>query len=118
MAISSDTVQADAARIISTWKENPGFALGDLKVTDFETRSAEVTTMDDEINALRVRLTGMVERRDTANVELHALNVRARAGFKAIYGADAPQYKQAGGTPTSERKPRSLASRVPKPKDV
>ena len=116
MALSSDAVLADAARIISTWKENPGFALGDLKMTDFEARGAEIVSMNDEIETLRVRLTGLVERRDTANGGLHALNVRARAGFKAVYGADAPQYKQAGGTPTSERKPRG--ARTPKPKDL
>jgi hypothetical protein len=41
--------------------------------------------------------------------------MRARAGFKAVYGADSVQHKQAGGTPTSERKART--PRTPKPKD-
>lgn len=105
--LSSDTILPQTAKIVSTWKENADFALGATKLKDFEDKSAEVLTMDEAIDDLRVKLTGMIDRRDTAVGELNDMNVRARAGFKAIYGGDSPQYKQAGGTPTSERKART-----------
>ena len=114
--LSSESVLTQAAKIISTWKENLDFALGALKVTDLEAKAADITELDTEIDSLRVKLTGLIERRDKANNELNAFNVRARSGFKAVYGADSFQYKQAGGTPTSERKART--ARLPKPKDA
>lgn len=104
--LASETVLAEAAKIISTWKENTDFTLGTTTLADFEAQSAQLVAMDKAIDELRVHMTGLVEKRDKVSVILHDDCVRGRAGFKAVYGNDSHQYKQAGGTPKSERKPR------------
>ena len=94
----------DAERIINTWLENPDFALGEVERSMLETLVTEVRAAELEIEKERIKLTGMVETRDKKLDTLVSYTTRARGGFRAVYGADSIQYKQAGGTITSERK--------------
>ena len=105
--IAASRVIDDLERIINTWGENPDFELPDsttLKALD-QLRS-EIISDNEEIEVQRTKLTGMIDRRDEKAARGNALAVRARNGIKFKYGPDSSQYKQAGGTPLSERKPR------------
>ena len=98
----------DLEKIINTWGENPDFALPDGTTREQldQLRSAIIND-NEEIEVQRTKLTGMIDRRDDKATRGNDLAVRARSGIKFKYGADSSQYKQAGGTPVSERKPRT-----------
>lgn len=99
-----DELLAELSNLVAVWKENPGFALGDLTLAELERLHGAVSGETGEIEAVRTRLTGLIESRD-GNLKLISTAVtRTRSGFRAVYGPDSRQYKQAGGTPTSERK--------------
>jgi hypothetical protein len=101
---SVDELLAELENIIAVWKENPGFMLGELTLSDLEAIHRGVSDETAEIESVRIKLTGMLENRDTNMTQINQMITRARSGFRAIYGPDSRQYKQAGGTPTSERK--------------
>jgi hypothetical protein len=112
MAVNRSLQQVldDAQQIIHTWQENPDFVLGDVPLTALSELITQIRADEAEIEKDRTRLKGRIEDRDAKVQALSDFNVRARSGFKAVYGADSKQYKQAGGTPTSERKaPRRVS---------
>ncbi|WP_394796814.1 hypothetical protein [Armatimonas sp.] len=102
--VSVDRVVTDAALLINAWKSNPDFKLADIKREDIEDEIAAVNQDTAQIESLRSQLTLIIEQRDQKARALSQKNTRMRSGFRAFYGPDSPQYKQAGGTPTSERK--------------
>ena len=99
-----DEVLAELGNLIAVWKENPKFSVGDLTLADLEGLHGTVSGETEEIEATRTRLTGMIEGRDANLKRIGTAATRTRSGFRAVYGPDSRQYKQAGGTPTSERK--------------
>lgn len=99
-----DEILAELGNIIAVWKENPDFSIGELTVADLESLHGATEKQTDEIEAVRTKLTGMIEARDTNILKINGAITRSRSGFRAVYGPDSKQYKQAGGTPTSERK--------------
>ena len=112
--VSASKVIEDLGKIINTWGENPEFALPDGTTRkDLDELRADILSDNEEIEVQRTRLTGMIDRRDEKASRGNALAVRARSGIKFTYGPDSAQYKQAGGTPTSERK--SPTRKPPKP---
>lgn len=112
---SPDTVLTDANKIIETWTTNPDFALGTVKLEDFKKQRDALVTADGTVEAKRTELSGLMGQRDDEAAALNDLVTRARSGFRASYGADSPQYKQAGGTRASERKSPRRAAPAPEP---
>jgi hypothetical protein len=101
----------DLEKIINTWGENPNFSLPDGTTRQqLEELRSEIISDNEDIEVQRTKLTGMIDRRDDKASRGNDLAVRARSGIKFTYGADSAQYKQAGGTPLSERKPRARKS--------
>ena len=115
--LSIPQVLDTAQKAINTWNENPGLSIGNaaldnqITVVIMQTLVSEIQAADDEIEKLRTRLTGLVDARDTKVGTLSAYNTRVKSGVRSNFGPDSKQYKQIGGTPTSERK-----SPVRKPK--
>lgn len=103
-SVSIERVLNDAELLINAWKSNPDFQLSDIQRTDMESEVASIKTDSAQIESLRSQLTLLIEQRDQKGRGLSQKNTRIRSGFRAFYGPDSPQYKQAGGTPTSERK--------------
>ena len=50
------------------------------------------------------RAAGLFNEREAQANAVSELIVRARSGFKSVYGLDSTQYEQAGGTRKSDRK--------------
>jgi len=111
---SPDTVLNDAARIDSVWTENPSLTLGEVTHADFKGVMSEVATLDKTVEDKRIELEGLMKRRDEKSRTLSVLNTRAKSVIRGVFGPDTAQYKQAGGTPTSERK--APKARKPRPK--
>ena len=59
----------------------------------------------------RIELSGIKSERDIQARDLNSLITRFRSGMRFYYGPDSPQYGQAGGTRTSERKSPKRKSR-------
>lgn len=114
---SPDTVLADAGKIIDTWTANTDFHLGTVKLADFKKQRDALIEANSAVEAKRNELSGLMGQRDDEAGKMNELVTRARSGFRAIYGADSAQYKQAGGTRSSERKSprRQAAEPVPAP---
>ncbi|WP_309688277.1 hypothetical protein [Armatimonas sp.] len=116
--LSIPQVLNTAQKVINTWNENPGLTIGNaaldnqITVIMMDTLVSEIQADDDEIEKLRTRLTGLVDARDTKVGTLSGYNTRVKSGVRSNFGPDSKQYKQVGGTPTSERK---TPVRKPKP---
>jgi|WetSurMetagenome_2_1015567.scaffolds.fasta_scaffold653178_1 hypothetical protein len=96
----------EANRIVRVWRENPGFQLGTITLDDVHATIERLTQLDDHVRSLRSELIGAINRRDDTARALNEIVVRARSGIRGNFGPDSSQYEQAGGTRTSERKPR------------
>ena len=66
---------------------------------------AEAVALDEVYGQRDLELTGIRERRDDKLRQVNELVTRFRSGIRSIYGPDSPEYEQAGGTRTSNRKP-------------
>ena len=112
---SPDTVLADAGKIIDTWAANSDFNLGTLKLADVKKQREALIEANAAVEAKRNELSGLMGQRDDEAGKMNELVTRARSGFRAFYGADSPQYKQSGGTRSSERKSPHRAAPEPAP---
>ena len=110
---SPNGVLSDAHKIIETWSANADFALGSVKLEDFKKQRDVVIEADSAVEAKRTELAGLMGKRDDETGAMKELVTRAKSGFRASYGADSPQYKQAGGTRASERKSPRRAAPAP-----
>ena len=106
------TVLDETAKIKQMWIENPSFTVPDLTAAEHTAKATQLQTKDAEIDAVKAHLAGIIEERDSMTTALNAWNVRVRRGVGFTYGLESPQYKMVGGTPPSERKPRTVK---PKP---
>lgn len=102
----SNRVINEANRITFVWRENPDFHLGNITLEDIHHTIERLTELDDQIRGLRTDLIGALNQRDDTARALNEIVVRARSGIRGFFGPDSTQYEQAGGTRTSERKPR------------
>jgi hypothetical protein len=116
--VISGTVLEEAAKIKQVWLENPSFAIPQptpeaptINQAGHAAKAAALQAKEEAIEALRIQLTGMVEERDGLSTDLNDWNVRLRRGIGFVYGLESPQYKQVGGTPPSERKPRTVKAK-------
>lgn len=102
-----DDVLRDSEQIARVWEANPTFLMSDVTRASVQTMIDELRQARAQTEDLRTQLTQKV---NTANEKASALSsvvTRARAGIKGFFGPDSSQYEQAGGTRTSERKPRT-----------
>lgn len=101
---SVDEVIADGERIIRVWRENPTFTLGEITLTQLETKITGLRALRGQIETVRTQLTQLVNESNTSLADINNITTRARSGFRAMFGPDSSQYEQAGGTRSSERK--------------
>ena len=106
--VITSTVLDETAKIKQMWIENPSFTVPGLTPADQSAKVTQIQAKEAEIDAERVHLTGLIEQRDGMTRELNDWNVRARRGVGFTFGLESPQYKMVGGTPPSERKPRTV----------
>ena len=115
MATSDDL--KDAERIVDVWDANPTLkvGVGDKQVTkeDVETDISDINGMDEHIAEVRTMLTGLIRQRRDRKKGLDSKVTRARSSIRGGFGPDSPEYSQAGGTRTSERKPRKAKPKAP-----
>jgi hypothetical protein len=102
----SERVIKEANRIAYIWRENPDFRLGNITLADVTSTIERLTQLDEHVRSLRAELVGEIDRRDDTARALNQIVVRARSGIRGNFGPDSSEYEQAGGTRTSERKPR------------
>ncbi len=107
-SIAPATVLDEAKQIVETWTPDPAFKFGpppddEHTLASFTADRDALQKAVDAADAAEVALTSLRKDRDAKTAALHALTLRARDAMKVHYGADSAQYKQAGGTPTSER---------------
>jgi hypothetical protein len=70
-------------------------------------RSGVASPQSRRFHSLRLKkleLTALINEREAQASTVQELIVRARSGFKSVYGPDSTQYEQAGGTRKSDRK--------------
>lgn len=101
-----DDVLSDGEQIARVWTENPTFTLGEITLPILQTRLTEIRNLRSQIEGLRTQLTALVNDSKAKTREVTDIITRARSGIRAVYGPNSTQYEQAGGTRTSDRKPR------------
>ena len=89
----------------TAWIGIPSFKMGTIGAKDFNALYDEATALNDRYEEKDFELTGIRENRDDKLQQLNELITRFRSGMRSTYGPDSPQYEQAGGTRTSNRKP-------------
>lgn len=104
---SVDSVLSEAEQIARVWEDNPTFALGDLTLSQLRTMITELRTQSDKTEDLRTQLTAAINDTNGKAAAVGGIITRARSGFRAVFGPNSTQYQQAGGTRTSDRKPRA-----------
>ena len=99
--MSVDRVLADTAQIINAWEANPDYSLGNLTLADLKGKHAALLAAKSAVDTKNTELTALLNQRDQLAGEASGLASRLRSGFRAFYGPDSSQYKQAGGTRVS-----------------
>ncbi len=97
----------EAGNVEKVWKDNPSFAMGNMKLDDYVTFYAATEALEKDCAQRDVELTGLKVTRDDKVRQLRDLVTRFRSGMISHYGADSAQYEQAGGTRISARKPHT-----------
>lgn len=106
----------DATKIIAVWDDHPELVIGTITSGNLKTLTTQITAIEERIEKLRHDLSGLMDQRDDLVANLSSLTTRSKSGVRAAFGPDSPEYAQAGGVRTSERKARK--ARTPKPKDL
>jgi hypothetical protein len=101
---SIDSVLAGIERIARVWVDNPTFTLGEVTLQSLQANIVELRRKRDQVEDLRMQLTGHTNDLNTKTAELAAIRTRALSGLRATYGPNSTQYEQGGGTPSSERR--------------
>ena len=91
--------------IQTIWTGIPDFKMGTIGADEFNAAYDETVALNEIYDAKDLELTGIRERRDDKVRQLNGLVTRFRSGMRSTYGPDSPEYEQAGGTRTSNRKP-------------
>ena len=103
--VSPKVTMTDGKTVQNVWTDIPGFKMGDVGAKDFNATYDEAVALNDAYEQKDHELTGIKEHRDDKLRQLNDLITRFRSGMRSTYGPDSPQYEQAGGTRTSNRKP-------------
>ena len=97
-------LQQDGGNICKVWTGNADFKMGDVTLVKFNSACDQLREAHDDVVAKKLELTALINDRQTLATTVRELIVRARSGFKSVYGLDSTQYQQAGGTRKSDRK--------------
>ena len=97
-------LEQDGTQICKVWTDNSDFKMGDVTLAKFTTACGALRDAHNEVEAKKLELTAFINEREALAVAVQELIVRARSGFKSVYGLDSTQYQQAGGTRKSDRK--------------
>lgn len=110
---SIDEILADSERIAHVWRENPTFTLGEITLPKLEEMIEDLRASRTQVEDTRSELTRMINETNSKAAEIGKAAIRARSGFRAVFGLDSSQYEQAGGTRASERKRAPSRKKTP-----
>lgn len=99
---STESVLTDCDRIARVWTDNPTFSLGEVTLTTFQAKIAEVRQKREQLETLRMQVAALSNEIEEGTNELAAIRTRALSGFRAVFGPDSTQYEQGGGKRQSE----------------
>ena len=108
--LSPQELQKQVDLVIRLWTANPEVKLKDVTLEQFQ---AQVVRFEPVLTAIAVKeeeLTPLRNDRDALVDYFNDVIVRFRSGVRAYFGGDSTEYELAGGTRSSERKPRRLKS--------
>lgn len=97
-------LQQDGTQIRKVWTDNSDYKMGEVTLAKFITACDALRDAHNEVEAKKLELTALINEREAQATAVGDLIVRARSGFKSVYGLDSTQYQQAGGTRKSDRK--------------
>ncbi len=97
-------LQFEGGQISKVWADNTDFKMGDVTAAKFTAACDALRDSHNEVEAKKLELTALFNEREAQANAVSELIVRARSGFKSVYGLDSTQYEQAGGTRKSDRK--------------
>ena len=103
--INPKVTMTEGKTVQTVWAGIPSFEMGDVGAKEFSATYNEAVVLNDAYDKHELELTGIREHRDDKLRQLNELVTRFRSGMRSTYGPDSPQYEQAGGTRTSNRKP-------------
>lgn len=102
---SFDEILFDAERLIRVWSKD-AIALGDITLESFQAMVTSFKTKRGQTEGLRTQLTRSVNETNDLATGIAGVTTRGLSGIRAQFGPDSTQYEEAGGTRTSDRKPR------------
>ena len=97
-------LQQDSARICKVWTDNTDFKMGEVTLAKFTAACEGLRDAHNDVEAKKLELTALINEREAQADVVQELIVRARSGFKSVYGLNSTQYEQAGGTRKADRK--------------
>ncbi len=101
----TDTLD-QAVDILAAWDQiDPALKLGTFTSASLSSDIERVRALQIKISLLLIELSDVRNQRDLACITIWDKVKRARSNIKGIYGDDSMEYKFAGGTRLSERKP-------------
>ena len=97
-------LQQEGSNICKVWTDNADFKMGEVTLAKFTSACNGLSDSHNAVEAKKLELTALINEREAQANVVQELTVRARSGFKSVYGLDSTQYEQAGGTRKSDRK--------------
>lgn len=101
---SLDEVIDDAQKIVRMWEANSTFSLGEVTLASLKTQLTALIDSRAQTDEARASVTRLVNATNDKALAISAITTRALSGVRAIFGPDSPQYDEAGGTRSSQRK--------------
>jgi hypothetical protein len=101
---SVDAVIEEIEKIARVWVDNPTFTLGEVTLQNLQAKITDAKQKREQLEDLRMQLTALTDDLNNIISILAGIRTRALSGYRAVYGPNSTQYKQAGGTPTSEHR--------------
>ena len=104
---SFDEILSDAERLLRVWNANKKLVLGDdITVVSLQAMVDAFKARRAQTEDLRTQLTRSVNEGGEMANGLSGAYTRGLSGIRAQFGPDSSQYEEAGGTRSSDRKPR------------
>lgn len=106
------SVLADCNQVIAMWRATPDFHMNGMSLGELESLTRDITQDTQDIADLGNRQIDIRLRRTTKVEKAYEYCTRARSAARGVFGRDAVQVKQSGGTRKAERKSRKVAKTV------
>src|SRR5438552_13153845 len=104
-SINPKETMSEGRTVQKMWTSIPEFKMGAIGVEEFNASYDAAAALEAAYESKDLELTVIRERRDDKFRQVNELVTRFRSGMRSMYGPDSPEYEQAGGTRTSNRKP-------------